>query len=253
MADELRYGDQGERVKRLQRLLNHNRYRRIVHPLKEDGVFGSLTAAAVQGTKFWAGYAKEDIKPIAGELLFGYLSDELELPPDKAERRRRRLQRIVDGRAERAALDALRLRALKLIKGELGTRESPNHSNRILYTEWWGWGPCAYCVIGVSWAWVKAGSTAFERGSRWANTDAMLADAKEGRNGLHLTDEPLPGCPGVIDFIGHSDPDHALTFVKDNGDGTCQTYEFNSTKNGVEGVWEQRRPMANCWFFEVER
>ncbi len=56
----------------------------------------------------------------------------------------------------------------------------------------------------------------------------MLADAKAGRNGLHLTSDPQPGCPGVIDFDGHSDPDHAITFVRGNGDGTCETIEFNT-------------------------
>ena len=81
----------------------------------------------------------------------------------------------------------LRKKALAVIKGELGTMEAGGHSNVIKYNTWWGWGAVAYCVIGISWAWVKAGSTSFKRGVRWAGTDLMLADAKAGRNGLHLT------------------------------------------------------------------
>ena len=94
----------------------------------------------------------------------------------------------------------MRLRALAIIKGEIGTREQ--RENVIKYTRWWGWGAVAYCVIGIAWAWIQAGSKTFKRGARWANTDAMLADAKAGRNGLHLLDEPLPGSPGVIDLTG---------------------------------------------------
>ena len=50
------------------------------------------------------------------------------------------------------------------------------------------------------------------------------AGRREGRPQRTAPDErPDPGCPGVIDFDGHCDPDHAITFVRDNGDGTCET------------------------------
>ena len=132
--------------------------------------------------------------------------------------------------------------------------EAGGHSNVIKYNTWWGWGAVAYCVIGIAWAWIKAGATAFARGSRWANTDAMLADAKAGRNGLHLTNDPNPGCPGVIDFDGHSDPDHAITFVRrQRRRHLPRRIEFNTTgPNGMEGVWRKDRPLRHCWWFEVE-
>ena len=251
--DYLKYGSKGPRVKALQHLINNNPFRQARKPLVEDGEFGPLTAGAVAGCKYWLGYAKPDIEPVAGQLLIDLLSEERPLPEDYRARRKARQQKVADNQAAQTAVDKMRLRALDIIKGEIGTREAPNHSNNVPYNTWWGWGNVAYCVIGVSWAWVKAGSTAFKRGSYWANTDAMLADAKAGNHGLHLTSDPDPGCPGVIDFDGHSDSDHAITFVKDNGDGTAQTLEFNSTQNGVEGVWNQTRPLRNCWFFEVER
>lgn len=244
---DLKYGDRGPRVKALQKLINVNEYWTPKRKLVVDGEFGPLTAAAVQRAKYWLGYRGENIEPVAGQMFTDWLSGVVPLTAEQSARRKRRL-----APKPQDAADALRLRALEIIKGEIGTLEKPVNSDHIKYNEWWGWGNVAYCVIGVSWAWVKAGSKAFVRGSRWANTDAMLEDARRGRNGLHLTNEPEPGCPGVIDWQGHSDPDHAITFVRDNGDGTCQTIEFNSRKNGVGGVWNQTRPLRQCWWFSVE-
>jgi hypothetical protein len=81
----------------------------------------------------------------------------------------------------------------------------------------------------------------------------MLADAKAGRNGLHLLSRPLPGSPGVIDFEGHSNPDHGITCIRVEGDEVI-TGEFNTVKNGtsIEGVWNKRRALRNCWWFAVE-
>ena len=126
------------------------------------------------------------------------------------------------------------------------------NSNHIKYNTWWGWGPVPYCVIGISWAWVKAGSKAFVKGSRWAGCREMLADAKAGGHGIHLTHDPDPGCPGVVDLNGDASPDHAITFVKNNGNGTCTTVEFNTQKGYIGGVWNSVRPLRSCWWFEVE-
>ena len=250
MADMLKYGDKGPRVKALQRLLNHNAYRRPRRLLEVDGEFGTLTAGAVQGTKFWMGYAKGDIEPVAGDFFMGLITDREPLPGDYAKRRKARLANV----AGKSKQDKLRLKALSLIRGELGTLEKPSNSNHIKYNTWWGWGPVPYCVIGISWAWIHAGSVSFVRGSRWANTDVMLADAKAGRHGLHLTHDPDPGCPGVVDLYGSASPDHAITFLKDNGGGTCETIEFNTTKDSthIQGVWKKNRPRRDCWWMEVE-
>lgn len=244
---DLKYGDKGPRVKALQRLINDNWAFKLKRKLVVDGEFGPLTAAAVQKAKYWLGYKQENNEPVAGEMLVSFLDRSRPLKPEMEARRKKRL-----APKPVSAADALRERALKVIQGEIGEVEKPVNSNHIKYNEWWGWGAVAYCVIGVSWAWVKAGSQAFVRGSRWANTDAMLSDAQNNRNGLHLTNNPKPGCPGVIDWEGRSNPDHAVTFVRDNGDGTCQTAEFNSRKNGVGGVWNQTRPLRQCWWFSVE-
>ena len=253
MADYLGYGDKGPRVKALQRLLNVNGYRHPRRLLVIDGQFGPLTSAAVQQTKFWCGYPKEELKPIAGDAILGYLSGDESLPGDYRDRRTLRIERRDAERAKQTDADKMRLRALAIIRGEIGTLESPNHSNNVPYNSYWGWGSVAYCVIGVSWAWIKAGSKAFVKGSRWAGCREMLAAAKEGGKGIHLTSEPQPGHPGVIDFNGDCSPDHCVTFVRDNGNGTCQTIEFNSSRNGVEGVWNQTRPMRSIWWIVPEK
>ena len=136
------------------------------------------------------GYPPDALDPdardqVAGQLLIDLLIGKRKLPlayRPAASRAWPRSRRAA--RSRTAGKTKMRLRALAIVKGELGTMEAGGHSNVIKYTAWWGWGPCAYCVIGIAWAWIKAGSEAFIKGVRWANTDAMLADAKAGRNGI---------------------------------------------------------------------
>lgn len=255
----LEYGSKGATVKRLQRAINDNPYFKPRRKLKVDGQMKTLTCAAVQRGKRRLGYPGKalgiDLDDVfAGNFFLEILEGSRPLPAAYKLRRRKRLRAIAAQHEKNGKLKEMRLRALRIIKAELGTMERGGNTNRIKYNTWWGWGAVAYCVIGLSWAWVKAGSKAFVKGSRWAGTDLMLAEGKQGSHGLHLTNDPDPGCPGVIDFDGHSDPDHAITFVKDNGDGTCETYEFNTTSSGgVAGVWKKDRPLANCWWFVVEK
>ena len=254
MSTILKYGDKGAAVKQLQRLLNHNAYHKMRSDLVLDGEFGPLTAAAIQETKYWLGYPKEELRSIAGAQLLGLLHGQ-PLTADYDGRRKLRQKKREDARKNQSVMDKMRLRALEIIRGELGTLERPNNSNHIKYNDWWGWGPVPYCMIGVTWSWIKAGSKAFVKGSRWAGCREMLADAKSGGHGIHLTHDPDPGCPGVVDLDGDCSPDHAITFVKNNGDGTAATYEFNTTKNGtyIQGVFNKSRPLRSCWWFEVEQ
>jgi hypothetical protein len=255
MSDYLHYGSSGPRVKALQRQLNVNAYRHPRRLLDVDGEFGPLTAAAVQDVKWWCGYPKEELKPIAGDELIGYLSGDETLPGDYRDRRKLRIERRDAERAQQTDADKMRLRALGIIRAELGTLEKPLNSNHIKYNDWWGWGPVPYCAIFISWAWVHAGSKAFIRGVRWAGCREMLAAARDGDYGLHLTHEPDPGCPGVVDLDGDASPDHAITFVRDNGDGTCQTIEANTSKDStyIQGVFNKTRRMSDIWWFSVEK
>lgn len=255
MAEWLKYGSKGNKVKALQILLNDNRYHKLRRRLIVDGEFGPLTSAAVQEMKFWLGYAKEAIDPVAGDLLFRILEDKIPLDGEKLLRRKRRQEERDAKKKEQTAMDRMRLRVLARIKGELGTLERPNNSNHIKYNDYWGWGAVAYCMIGISWAWLMEKSKAFVKGSQWAGCREMLADAKRGGHGIHLTHDPDPGCPGVVDLDGDCSPDHAITYVSDAGGGYANTYEFNTSKDGtyIQGVWNKHRRMADCWWFVVEK
>lgn len=112
--------------------------------------------------------------------------------------------------------------ALEIIRREIGTREQGE--NVVRHTKWWGWGAVAYCVVGVS--------TAFKKGVRWAGYQQVLADAKTGEHDIHLTNDPDPGCPGVVDIYGDALPDHAITFVKGNGDGTAKPTSSTPARTG---------------------
>ena len=102
MADMLKYGDSGERVRALQRLLNANQYYKPRRALVVDGQLGTLTCAAIQQAKYRLGYQKDDIEPIAGDMLFEYLSEERPLPGEYRARRKARLAKIATGTHRRS-------------------------------------------------------------------------------------------------------------------------------------------------------
>ena len=117
-----------------------------------DGEFGPRTAAACNHYKWRIGYPPGSCHPVAGGLLIEYLAGKRQ-PTARmrlraaARRRKERQEHATQGKRR-----AMRLRALAIIKGEIGTKEQGE--NVIKYSRWWGWGAVAYCVIGISWAWI---------------------------------------------------------------------------------------------------
>jgi len=236
-------GDRGERVRDLQLLLQRNSYGNFYSGAL-DGIFGKLTAAAVHEAKWLCGYRKGRCSIKAGDRIQAILRGKRRLTTAQRIRRKVRLRR--------AAATPLRLKALELARGDLGIREQGE--NIIKFSTWWGWGPAAYCVMAVSYWYSHAGSRAPVKGSRWANTDALLWDAKLGRNGVRLVTSPAPGDIFLIDFDGHTDPDHA-GLVESVGVSTLSTIEGNTIKPGtsVQGVWRRERPRALCWTIRVTK
>jgi hypothetical protein len=256
MADYLKYGDKGARVTHLQRLLNDNPFGKPRRRLATDGDMGPLTCAAVQQMKYRLGYPKDEIKPVAGAMLIDLLSGKRVMDADYLLRRKARLAKIKAAQAAQSAQTKLRLEALANAKHDVGKVEGPN--NRIVFNGWW----CdphpndggAYCVRAGAYWYARAGSKAVVRGSRWQGCDALLADAKEGRNGVHLTHDPDPGNGFVIDFSGHSVPDHFGLYVKPTGGGNFESLEANATlANGQQGVGYHVRAERQCWFIVFER
>lgn len=246
----LRYGSRGRQVRELQRLLNRNRYYKPRPRLVVDGVYGPRTASCVQAAKRRLGYEPDECLPVAGRRFLDYLSGATPLTAEMRKRRRLRLARL----AELARLRSLRVKALALARDDIGTVEGPG--NAVKYNKWWCGGSNdggAYCVRACSFWYAGAGSSAVVRGSRWQNTDAMLADAASHRNGLRLVHQPLPGDVMLIDFDGHTDPDHAGLVERVRG-GVVDTVEANATlADGRQGVGRHTRAVRNCWFVRVER
>ena len=246
MATYIRRGSKGKHVIHYQTLLKAKGY----HPGPIDGIAGKRTCAAFAEAKYWYGYPMSDVKPYCGPKLMLLLDGKAKLTD--AQKRRRDARRKAE--AEREAAVPMRVKAYKEAETELGTWE--NHGeNKVKYNDWWGWGSVPYCVIGLSWCYlhITPPSTAFVRGSRWAGTDAMLDDAKHGRNGIRLTSDPKRGDCAVIDFDGHVDPDHGI-MVDRVDEGWVWTIEFNTANaQGREGVFRKQRPRHHCWFIRVEK
>jgi cell wall-associated NlpC family hydrolase len=62
--------------------------------------------------------------------------------------------------------------------------------------------------MGVTRAYVEAGSKAFVRGQRYAYVPYLLQDALAGRNGVTRTFDPRPGDLVTFDWDGGGVPDH---------------------------------------------
>ena len=243
----LHYGSHGIAVTRLQRALNANPYHAPRRKLAVDARFGCLTGAACQQAKYWCGYAKGNLEPVAGTPLRSYLDKTRPLTAEMRARRKARLEKV--------AAKPLRVKALDAAKADIGILEK--QPNIIKFNEWWN-GQAdhePYCVRAGSYWYAKAGSTVPSRAAgRYQGTDYLLEDAKHGRNGVHLTSDPDPGDGFVIDFDGHSDPDHFGLYAGDSGSGQFHSVEANATlSSGQQGVGVHARPAAQCWFIVYER
>lgn len=213
----------GADVTRLQRLLDNGKFGDFLHKSSIDGEYGPYTAQAVWRAKYWLGYAKPDHR--AGAKLIAYLGGRT---PLSAAMRARRLWRLRN-RVNRA----IRLKALSEMQKMVGMREIPPSSNRCPVTSWYGLvGP--WCAMGVSYAYVKAGSVAFAKGKRHAACFAIIADARAGRNGFSLTRHPLPGDLVLMRWPGSKwEADH-VGMVERADAGALITIEAN-TSPGVSG------------------
>ena len=234
----LQYGSHGDAVKLLQRRLNDNKYHDC--HLKVDGQFGSHTASAVHEVKWFMGYRAGSCAPVAGVLFEAIITGKV---PLTATQRKRRAERM-----DVSPWEAKRHSALEKARATIGIAEGPN--NDILFNRWWCDGRndgAPYCVRALSYWWHPY-CTAVVRGSRWQGTDALLADAKAGRYGVRLIADPAPGDIGVIDFNGHSNPDHGFMVERDDG-GSVHTIEANA---GVR-VATFERSDRNCWYMRITK
>ena len=94
------------------------------------------------------GYPPDALDPdardqVAGQSLIDLLIGTRKLPLAYRARRARACRDRARPARPPSAQTKMRLRALAIIKGELGTMEAGGHSNVIKYNTWWGWGAVA--------------------------------------------------------------------------------------------------------------
>jgi hypothetical protein len=126
----------------------------------------------------------------------------------------------------------LRSKALARAVTQIGTKESPAHSNQAPYTHWYGMtGP--WCAMFVTWCYEQAGnSPSFRRGETYAYVPYIVSDSRNYRNGLAVTVDPLPGDPVSFDWDGGAH-DHVGLFERwlDRGRGKFSTVEGNTSSD----------------------
>lgn len=120
----------------------------------------------------------------------------------------------------------LRAAALKKAQGEIGTKESPPNSNKTKYTDWYGMvGP--WCAMFCTWCYETAGdSPSFKKGSTYAYVPYIVNDARNKKNGLSVTDSPIPGDLVCFDWGYDGTYDHV---------GLFEAWTSGNSFNSVEG------------------
>jgi hypothetical protein len=155
----------GDDVRLAQRTLQNNGY--WVGTI--DGVFGEITGRAAEQAKYDLGYRLRSVLPTYGQALHNFLTGRKK--PSLLMRRRANARKSKQNLGKRAA---------DIARSYVGVKENPPNTNRVLFSQWYGMvGP--WCLMFVTYCFVKSGSTAFKRGSKWAYCPFMLNDARAGR------------------------------------------------------------------------
>ena len=188
-----------------------------------DGEYGPVTASAVHLAKWLLGYPTKEVNSVAGPVLQAYLRGEKKIPLTYVARRNARLRAM-------AAADTIRIKAAAKAATQIGVHESPFGSNRVLYSQWYGI-IGSWCAMFVTWCNVMVGGKRFQKGNRYAYVPYVVADARAGRNGLHLTSAPQRGDLVCYDWTHDGTADHIGYFDAwiDEVAGTFHAIEGNTS------------------------
>ncbi len=185
-----------------------------------DGEFGILSAQACNTAQARLGYARP--RAAFGTPLEKFLTGKA--APTAAMRQRSAL------RAKReASQKRLRTKALAEMRALIGTAEDPPGSNHTVVGAFYGVQD-EWCAMAVTMAYVKAGSTAFARGSRWAFVPSLVGAARAGEHGLTVTADPQPGDLVCYDLDGSNfatSKNHIGMFEQRTGPTAFKTIEGN--------------------------
>lgn len=182
-------GDTGTDVRRVQLLLDSNRYGIDFYTGTLDGEFGPLTGLAVREAKRRLGYPTHLITDPVGDQFISYLLRKVDGG------KRRPASFILRAKARAATVKVLsrRQQRLKLAKKHLGYIEgSGNHT---VYGKWYGLDGNPWCAMFVSYIDHQAGGN-----FRYAYTPFITRDARAGTNGLRETSDPSGGDIVTFDF-----------------------------------------------------
>jgi hypothetical protein len=132
--------------------------------------------------------------------------------------------------------------ALALAIKQLGIKESPPESNNVKYGQWYGQNYQPWCAMFVTWCFEQAGpSPSFVKGSKYAYCPYIVDDARNKRNGLSTTDDPIPGDVVVYDWSYDTVYDHVGIFEKDLGGGQFSAIEGNTSQSNNSNGGEVMR------------
>ena len=182
---------------------------RSFHPGEVTGKFNEDTASASKEARFFLGFPLRHVHKEYNQKLDALITGRRPLPPLYRLRRRHRI------RAARAPSAAdIRVKALNIAKNQIGTKENPPGTNRVLYSQAYGIiGP--WCAMFVTWCFIHAGSkTAFRMGSRFAFVPNVVSAARSRNFGLRTVtwSEVRPGDLVCYDWEGNGVADHIGIF-----------------------------------------
>ena len=187
---------------------------------KVDGIYGQQTAAATKAAKWDLGYAEKNINGTFDDVLLDFLLENKK--PTLLMKRRATI---------RHNKSTLGDKALDVATRYIGMSEDPAGSNRVMFSEWYGMiGP--WCAMFVTFCFVKAGSKAFVKGSKYAYCPYVLADAKASRNGLRIipTTSARTGDIVLFDWNKDGTADHiGIVNVAPNKRKTFTSVEGNTS------------------------
>jgi CHAP domain len=230
----------GQDVRLAQRALKHNRFDDFLQGEVDDD-WGPECRRATLRAKEAIGYRRTLWTPTYGATLHSYLMGE-ELTNAMKERRERF---ILDERKD------LRLRALRVAKDQIGTKEHPDGSNKTKYGEWYEVNGVFWCAIFVSWCFNKAGSEVFKPAKRHSYVPNIMGYAIAREHGLDQIRHPQPGDMVLYQFDDNINSDHIGIFEEWEEEGsTFTTIEGNTSSTSFSNgghVMRQHRNMDHVY------
>ena len=215
-----------------------------------DG-WGDQSHAGIEGLQHWSGTL--DPTGNLGEQTFNFLRS-VKVPQGRTHAGEMAMDSVAVNQINAAYENAnptlaapARELALTRAIGQLGVKEDPPESNEVLYTDWYGLvGP--WCAMFCTWCYDASGgpgSSSFDRGqARYSYVPYIVSDARNGRFGLSITNQPQTGDLVCYDWSWDGEYDHVGFFEGWTGGRSFTALEGNTAvgndSNGGEVMRRNR-------------